>query len=256
MADRRPLIAGNWKMNGLKAQLGEITAIAEAAKANPGVDVALFLPATLIAPAVAAAPGFAIGGQDCHQNASGAHTGCISAAMLAEVGATGVIVGHSERRTDQCETDAMIAAKALSAREAGLSVILCVGESVEVRDAGNAEAVVSAQLLASLPEGASADWLSIAYEPIWAIGTGRTPTLEAIDTMHQALRAALRSVLGEGADAVRILYGGSVNGENAEGILAISDVDGGLVGGASLTAAKFTPIITAARAVEAVGKGR
>lgn len=247
MTDRRPLIAGNWKMNGLRADLGEITAIAAQASGHPAVDVALFLPATLIAPACAAAPGFYIGGQDCHQNASGAHTGCISAAMLAEAGARGVIVGHSERRTDQHETDAMIAAKASRAKAEGLGVILCVGESVEVRDAGNAEAVVSAQLLASLPPEAAADWLAIAYEPIWAIGTGRTATIEAIDAMHRALRAALRGVLGTGGDAVRILYGGSVNGENAAEILAVPDVDGALVGGASLTAARFAPVIAAGR---------
>jgi triosephosphate isomerase len=246
MAVRRPLIAGNWKMNGLRSSIGEITAIAEAARAHPDVDVALFVPATLIAPAAAAAPDLLIGGQDCHENASGAHTGCISAAMLAEAGARGVIVGHSERRTDQHESDAMVAAKAIRAHGEGLSVILCVGESLDVRDAGDAEAVVAKQLLASLPEGARADWLAIAYEPIWAIGTGRIPTIEAIDAMHRALRAALRSVLGVEADAMRILYGGSVNGENASEILSIADVDGALVGGASLTAAKFTPIIAAA----------
>lgn len=247
MAVRRPLIAGNWKMNGLKADIGEIVAIAEVARAHPATDVALFVPATLIAAASAAAPDLLIGGQDCHQNASGAHTGCISAAMLAEAGARGVIVGHSERRTDQHETDAMIAAKAIRAWEAALSVVLCVGESLDVRDAGNAEDVVARQLLASLPENASPDWLAIAYEPIWAIGTGRVPTIGAIDAMHQALRTALRSALGTEADAVRILYGGSVNGENAAEILGIPDVDGALVGGASLTAAKFTPIIAAAR---------
>ncbi|MFT3965743.1 MAG: triose-phosphate isomerase [Sphingobium sp.] len=246
MADRRPLIAGNWKMNGLKADLSEIFAIAAEAASRPSVDVALFVPATLIAPAVNAAPGFFIGGQDCHENAAGAHTGCVSAAMLAEAGARGVLVGHSERRTDQHETDATIAAKASRARSEGLSVILCVGESLEVRDAGNAEDVVSAQLLASLPQEAASDWLSIAYEPIWAIGTGRVPTVEAIGQMHSALRAALRTVIGEDADKVRILYGGSVNGDNAAEILAVADVDGGLVGGASLTAAKFTPIIAAA----------
>ncbi|MET0363280.1 MAG: triose-phosphate isomerase [Sphingobium sp.] len=247
MADRRPLIAGNWKMNGLKASLGEIAAIAAEAAASPAVDVALFVPATLIAPAATASPDFFIGGQDCHENAVGAHTGCISAAMLAEAGAKGVIVGHSERRTDQHETSDTIAAKASRAKVEGLSVILCVGESLEVRDAGNAEEVVSAQLLASLPQEAASDWLSIAYEPIWAIGTGRVPTVEAIDAMHSALRATLRTVIGEDADKMRILYGGSVSGDNAAEILGVADVDGGLVGGASLTAAKFTPIIAAAR---------
>ena len=248
MTDRRPLIAGNWKMNGLRANIGEVEAIAALARDAAGVDVALYLPATLIAPATAAVPGFVIGGQDCHQKETGAHTGCVSAPMLAEAGASSVIVGHSERRTDQHESDADIAAKAAAAHAAGLTVILCVGESLEVRDSGKAEEVVAAQLLASLPEGASADWLSIAYEPIWAIGTGRIPTMEAIDTMHRALREALRGPLGEGADKLRILYGGSVNGENAADILTIADVDGALVGGASLTAAKFGPIIAAAAA--------
>ena len=247
MADRRFLIAGNWKMNGLKAALGEIAAIAAEAAASPSVDVALFVPATLIAPAAAAAPDFSIGGQDCHENASGAHTGCVSAAMLVEAGAKGVILGHSERRTDQHETSDTIAAKASRAKSEGLSVILCVGESLEVRDAGNAEEVVGAQLLASLPQEAASDWLSIAYEPIWAIGTGRVATVDAINAMHKALRATLRTVIGEDADRMRILYGGSVSGDNAAEILAVADVDGGLVGGASLTAAKFTPIIAAAR---------
>ncbi|HEX7874774.1 MAG TPA: triose-phosphate isomerase [Sphingobium sp.] len=247
MVDRRPLIAGNWKMNGLKASLSEIAAIAAEAVASPSVDVALFVPATLIVSAAAAAPGFFIGAQDVHENAVGAHTGCISAAMLVEAGAKGVIVGHSERRTDQQESSDTIAAKASRAKAEGLAVILCVGESLEVRDAGNAEEVVSAQLLASLPQEAASDWLSIAYEPIWAIGTGRVPTVEAIDAMHSALRATLRSVIGEDADKMRILYGGSVSGDNAAEILAVADVDGGLVGGASLTAAKFVPIIAAAR---------
>ncbi len=246
MTERRPLIAGNWKMNGLKGDLGEISAIAEAARAHPAIDAALFVPATLIAPAVAAVPGFFIGGQDCHANASGAHTGCVSAAMLAEAGARGVIVGHSERRTDQHESDGDVAAKACAARGAGLSVILCVGENLAVRDAGDAEAVVSAQLLASLPDGASADWLAIAYEPIWAIGTGRTPTVEAIQAMHAALRKALATRIGAQADRMRILYGGSVNGENAAAIMALADVDGALVGGASLSLAKFGPIMAAA----------
>ena len=141
----------------------------------------------------------------------------------------------------------MVAAKAIRAHGEGLSVVLCVGESLDVRDAGNAESVVSAQLLASLPEGADAGWLAIAYEPIWAIGTGRIPTIAAIDAMHRALRTALHAVLGDKADAMRILYGGSVNSDNAAEILSIADVDGALVGGASLTAAKFTPIIAAAR---------
>mgnify|MGYP001035869215 FL=1 len=244
---RRKLVVGNWKMNGLRAQLGEVEAIGGVAAEHPGVEVGLCLPATLIAPASGVSGAAFVGAQDCHMKDSGAHTGCLSASMLAEAGATWTIVGHSERRQDQGESDADVAAKALAAKAAGLKVILCVGESLEVRDAGGAEGVVSAQLLASLPEGAAADWLAIAYEPIWAIGTGRIPTMEAVETMHKALRAALACRIGEAeANAMRILYGGSMNGENAAELMAIEDVDGGLVGGASLTAAKFAPVIAAA----------
>ncbi|MEJ7933548.1 triose-phosphate isomerase [Sphingobium sp. AN558] len=243
---RRKLVVGNWKMNGMRAHLAEIEAIDRIADAHPAVEVGLCLPATLVMAASDKQGGAFIGGQDCHMNANGAHTGCLSAQMLVEAGATWVIVGHSERRQDQGETDAHIAAKALAARAAGLKVILCVGESLDVRDAGNAEAVVSAQLLASLPDGAAADWLAIAYEPIWAIGTGRIPTMEAVAMMHSALRAALAGRIGAEADKMRILYGGSMNGDNATELMAIADVDGGLVGGASLTAAKFEPVIAAA----------
>ncbi|MEJ7927890.1 triose-phosphate isomerase [Sphingobium sp. AN641] len=244
--DRRKLVVGNWKMNGLAAQLGEVEAIGAFAAAHPSVDVGLCLPATLIAQASAVSGAAFIGAQDCHMKDSGAHTGCLSAAMLTEAGATSTIVGHSERREDQGESDADVAAKALAARAAGLKVILCVGESLAVRDAGDAEAVVSRQLLASLPDGAAADWLAIAYEPIWAIGTGRIPTMDAVAAMHAALRAALATRIGTQADGMRILYGGSMNGDNAAELMAIADVDGGLVGGASLTAAKFAPVIEAA----------
>ena len=244
---RRKLVVGNWKMNGMRAHLAEVEAIGRIAAAHPAVEVGLCVPATLIMAAVEKKGAAFIGGQDCHMNVSGAHTGCLSAQMLAEAGAEWIIVGHSERREAQGESDADVAAKALAAREAGLKVILCVGESLDVRDAGDAEAVVSAQLLASLPEGAAADWLAIAYEPIWAIGTGRIPTMEAVAAMHGALRTALASRVRQGqADAMRILYGGSMNGDNAADLMAIGDVDGGLVGGASLTAAKFEPIIAAA----------
>lgn len=243
---RRKLVVGNWKMNGLKDQLGEVEAIGAVAAAHPAVEVGLCLPATLIAAADAVKGGAFIGAQDCHMAASGAHTGCLSAAMLVEAGASWTIVGHSERRQDQHESDADVAAKALAAKAAGLNVILCCGESLDVRDAGDAEAVVSAQLLASLPQGAAADWLAIAYEPIWAIGTGRIPTMEAVADMHGALRAALASRIGEEAAGMRILYGGSMNGDNAVELMGIEDVDGGLVGGASLTAGKFAPVIAAA----------
>ncbi|ANI77059.1 MULTISPECIES: triose-phosphate isomerase [Sphingobium] len=245
---RRKLVVGNWKMNGLRAQLGEVEAIGGVAAEHAGVEVGLCLPATLITAASAVSGAAFVGAQDCHMKDSGAHTGCLSATMLAEAGASWTIVGHSERRQDQGESDADVAAKALAAKAAGLKVILCVGESLDVRDAGDAEAIVSAQLLASLPEGAAADWLAIAYEPIWAIGTGRIPTMEAVEDMHKALRSALAGRIGEGkAGAMRILYGGSMNGDNAAELMAIEDVDGGLVGGASLTAAKFAPVIAAAR---------
>ena len=244
---RRKLVVGNWKMNGLRAQLGEVAAIGALAGRHPDVEVGLCLPATLIAPAGDVKGAAFIGAQDCHMSENGAHTGCLSAGMLAEAGAAWTIVGHSERRQDQGESDADVAAKALAAKAAGLNVILCVGESLDVRDAGDAEAVVSAQLLASLPEGAAADWLAVAYEPIWAIGTGRIPTMEAVASMHAALRTALASRIGASeANAMRILYGGSMNGDNAAELMAIEDVDGGLVGGASLTAAKFAPVIAAA----------
>ncbi|WP_336973374.1 triose-phosphate isomerase [Sphingobium aromaticiconvertens] len=244
--NRRKLVVGNWKMNGLRAQLGEIEAIGALATDHPAAEIGLCVPATLIGAADAIKGAAFIGAQDCHMKDNGAHTGCLSAAMLAEAGASWTIIGHSERREDQGETDADVAAKALAAQAAGLKVILCVGESLSVRDAGDAENVVSAQLLASLPEGAAADWLAIAYEPIWAIGTGRIPTMEQVAAMHGALRSALESCIGSEAGAMRILYGGSMNGENAAELMAVPDVDGGLVGGASLTAAKFAPVIAAA----------
>jgi triosephosphate isomerase len=242
---RRKLVAGNWKMHGLRADLPEIATIATEAADYPGVDVALCLPATLIAPAAAVAGTFPIGGQDCHAADKGAHTGCISAAMLKEAGAGLVIVGHSERRADQGETDADVKGKAEAAYRAGLAAIVCVGETLDERDAGRAEEVVTGQLTGSLPEGADATWLSIAYEPVWAIGTGRTPTEADVAAMHGAIRARLRDLLGDKADSVRILYGGSVNAANAEALLGCADVDGALVGGASLTAEKFVPIVAA-----------
>ena len=240
----RKLVAGNWKMNGSLAALGELDAIAAAAAAHPQVDVAIAVPATLIAPA--AGRGVAIGAQDVHAKDSGAHTGCVSAALAKEAGASFTLVGHSERRADQHESDADVKGKAEAAHRHGLSVILCVGETLAERDAGRAEAVVTGQLAASLPEGAAADWLSIAYEPVWAIGTGRTPTTADVAAMHEAIRGKLRALMGDEADAIRLLYGGSVTGDNAAELLNAGDVDGALVGGASLTAAKFVPIITAA----------
>ena len=242
MANRK-LVAGNWKMNGTAADLAEASAIA--AGAGAGVDVALCLPATLIERAGRALPGFAIGGQDVHGAASGAHTGDIGAAMLLDAGASLTIVGHSERRAAHSETNADVKAKAEAAVSAGLDVILCVGESLEVREAGDAIATVAAQLADSLPDGAAR--LTVAYEPIWAIGTGKIPSLEDIAKMHEALRARLVASFGDAGAAVRILYGGSVKASNAAEIFAIRDVDGALVGGASLTAADFLPIVDAAR---------
>jgi triosephosphate isomerase len=243
---RRRLIAGNWKMNGNRESLAELDGIAAAAAKAEGVDVAICPPFTLIERAVARAPGLPIGGQDCHAAAKGAHTGCISAGMLVEVGAKLVIVGHSERRADQGETDAQVKAKAEAAIAAGLTAIVCVGETEAERDAGEAEAVVCSQLRGSVPV-AGGDALVVAYEPVWAIGTGRIPSLEDVGTMHGAIRRDLIDLLGaERAATVRVLYGGSMNAGNAADLLAVPDVDGGLVGGASLTAAAFVPIIEAA----------
>lgn len=244
---RRMLVAGNWKMHGLSADLGQVQAIASAARERADVDVALCLPATLIERAARAAPGFAIGGQDVHSHPKGAHTGCVSAAMLMDAGATLAIVGHSERRDAQQETDADVRAKAETALAAGLGVILCVGESDAVREAGEAVDTVSRQLDSSLPRGAvDAARFAVAYEPIWAIGTGKVPSVADIDDMHTALRARLVAAYGETANAIRLLYGGSVKASNAAEIFAVGDVDGALVGGASLTAADFLPIVEAA----------
>jgi triosephosphate isomerase len=243
---RRKLVAGNWKMHGTSADLAEVTAISIAGETAP-VDVALCLPATLIERAVRAAPGFAIGGQDVHQADKGAHTGCISSAMLIDAGARLTIVGHSERREAQGETDADVKAKAEAALAAGLQVILCVGESDDIREEGRALETVSAQLDASLPSTiASPDRFSVAYEPIWAIGTGKVPSLEDIGEMHAALRGRLKAAFGDGGGAVRILYGGSVKASNAAEIFGVDDVDGALVGGASLKSADFLPIVQAA----------
>ena len=243
---RRKLVAGNWKMHGLKAQLGEIEAIAAAARAHPEVDVALCVPFTLIESAVRVAGGLPIGGQDVHEAEQGAHTGCISAAMLKEIGATLTIVGHSERRADQHETSHDAWAKAAAAHRHGLQVILCCGETEAEHNAGRAERIVQSQIEKSLPDGASPEWLTLAYEPRWAIGTGRTPTIDEIGSMHAIARAKLKMMVGDAAAGIRILYGGSVTGANAEAILRTDDVDGALVGGASLTAEKFVPIIEAA----------
>ncbi|WP_374523843.1 triose-phosphate isomerase [Sphingopyxis sp.] len=244
---RRKYVVGNWKMNGLTAALGEAQAIFAAAGAHPAVDIALCPPFTLIGAMVAAAPGAVVGGQDCHAAASGAFTGSIAAPMLVDAGAALVIVGHSERREGFGESDADVRAKAEAALSAGLSVILCVGEPREVRESGDAVDYVLAQVAGSLPGAFDPARLAIAYEPIWAIGTGLVPTVADVAEMHGAIRAKLGEQAGaEAADAMRILYGGSVNGENAAELLGAGDVDGALVGGASLTAGKFVPIVEAA----------
>ena len=242
----RKLIVGNWKMNGMSADIAEIALIAEAASRYSGVDSGICLPATLIDRASTALHGFAIGGQDCHLNASGAHTGCVSAAMLTDAGAAMTIVGHSERRADQHETDSDVRAKASAAKQAGLKIILCVGETLAERDAGQALEIVLGQLAGSLPDDSDGEYLSIAYEPVWAIGTGRVPADTDVAEMHGAIRDQLCVRFGDAGRAIRILYGGSMNGDNAAMLLAIPNVDGGLIGGASLTAAKFEPILAAA----------
>jgi triosephosphate isomerase len=243
----RKLVAGNWKMNGMSSDLAEIKAIADASKDYPDVDVALCVPAILIERASRAVPGFAIGGQDVHFADKGAHTGCVSAPMLLDAGATLTIVGHSERREAQRENDNEVKAKAESALAEGLNVILCVGESLDVREQGAAVETVMTQLAASIPSAltGSAE-LAIAYEPIWAIGTGKVPTTAEIGDMHSALREQLIAAYGEAGSGVRILYGGSVKSSNAAEIFSVADVDGALVGGASLKASDFMPIVAAA----------
>ncbi|MFL6753137.1 MAG: triose-phosphate isomerase [Sphingomicrobium sp.] len=242
----RKLVAGNWKMHGLSSDFGEIKAIADASRHYPQVDVALCVPAILIERAARAVPGFAIGAQDVHPAETGPHTGCISAKMLLDAGATLTIVGHSERRGAQRETDAEVKAKAEAALSCGMGVILCVGESLEAREAANALPTVEAQLEASIPREADPGRLAIAYEPIWAIGTGKVPTAADIGEMHAALRRRLADAYGEQGRGIRILYGGSVKASNAAEIFAVPEVDGALVGGASLKAVDFMPIVAAA----------
>ncbi|MDX5361941.1 MAG: triose-phosphate isomerase [Alphaproteobacteria bacterium] len=247
---RTPLVAGNWKMNGLASYLDEAQAIARGADAHAGAcEVTLCPPATLLSRLADAISGTAAaaGGQDCHAGASGAHTGDIAAEMLADAGARAVILGHSERRADHGEGDAAVRAKVLAAHRAGLVAIVCVGETEAQRDAGQALGVVRAQLAGSLPdEGVSGETVVVAYEPVWAIGTGRTPVEADIAEVHAAMRAALAERYGpETADAIRLLYGGSVKAGNAAAIAGVADVDGALVGGASLKAADFLPIVEA-----------
>lgn len=242
----RKLAAGNWKMNGTAASLSEVATLL-AAHPTPDCEMLLCPPATLIAPMAALAKGTAlqVGGQDCHAKEAGAHTGDIAAAMLADAGASHVIVGHSERRTDHGETDSLVQAKARAALAAGLVTVVCIGETEAQRDAGQTLDVIGAQLAGSVPEGASAANLVIAYEPVWAIGTGRTPTLDEIAAVHRFIRERLTARLGAEAAGVRLLYGGSVKPSNAAEIFAVPHVDGALVGGASLKAADFGGIVAA-----------
>jgi triosephosphate isomerase len=248
----RKLAAGNWKMNGTGDDLDEVRALLDACPAPKKSDIVLCAPATLIHRMSEIAMGscLQVGGQDCHPKASGAHTGDISAAMLREAGATFVIVGHSERRTDHRETDMIVRAKAMSGFAEWLRVILCLGETLEERQAGRTLEVVGAQLDGSLPgsfpsEIKPKDALIIAYEPVWAIGTGLTPTTAEIAEVHAFLRDRLATRFGEAGQEMRILYGGSVKPSNAAEIFALPNVDGALVGGASLKAADFSKIVQA-----------
>ncbi|PZQ99957.1 MAG: triose-phosphate isomerase [Cereibacter sphaeroides] len=241
----RKLAAGNWKMNGLSASLPEVAALI-AAHPDPACEVLLCPPVTLLAPMATAAAGrIAVGGQDCHTDTSGAHTGDISAQMLVDAGATYVILGHSERRADHGETDALVRAKAEAALTAGLIAIVCIGETAGQRDAGTTLEVTGTQLAGSVPDSATPANTVIAYEPVWAIGTGRTPTLPEIAEVHADLRARLIARFGAAASGFRLLYGGSVKPSNATEIFALSNVDGALVGGASLKAADFGAIVSA-----------
>jgi triosephosphate isomerase len=242
----RPLIAGNWKMNGLMASIGAMEKIVAGARTLGKVDVMVCPPATLIASFAKVAKGtaVAIGGQDCHPLAFGPHTGDISAEMLRDAGAQAVIVGHSERRRDHGETDAAVRAKALAARRAGLTAIVCVGETREERDAGQTRHVVGRQFDGSLPETdpQAAANIVVAYEPVWAIGSGQTPTPRDVADMHGFIRQKLAARFGAAGDTMRILYGGSVKPSNAKELLTVENVDGTLVGGASLVAAEFLAI--------------
>jgi triosephosphate isomerase len=244
-----PLIAGNWKMNGLAADLGEARALASALAESPAAArVALCPPATLVERMAAALSGspVAVGGQDCHAQVSGAFTGDVSAEMLAEAGARLVIVGHSERRAAYGESDATVAAKALAAARGGLEPIICVGETLEERKAGRALDVVTGQIAGSVPAALGDAVFAVAYEPVWAIGTGLTPTLAEIEEVHAAVRGALVAALGPTGARAPILYGGSVKPSNAAEILRSAEVGGALVGGASLKASDFLAIVRAA----------
>jgi triosephosphate isomerase (TIM) len=244
---RRPLVAGNWKMNGLAGSIGELDAMMAAAPGYAGCDLMVCPPATLVAAFAARAKGkpVAIGGEDCHAEVSGAFTGDISAEMLADAGATAVIVGHSERRTYHKESDAEVRAKALAAWRAGLLAIVCIGETKDERVGGKTLDVLGVQLAGSVPDGSTAKRLVIAYEPVWAIGTGLTPTAADVAEAHGFIRDRLVARFGAEGEGVRILYGGSVKPSNASELMAVANVDGALVGGASLKATDFLAIAAA-----------
>ena len=247
MAERRKLVAGNWKMNGLRSALPEVQAMAAGVHGLGRVDLVICPPATLassVGEALLGSP-IALGGQDCHAKPNGAFTGDVSAEMWADLGARFVIVGHSERRQYHAETDAIVAAKAAAACRAGLSPIICVGESLAERDAGDTLSVIAGQLARSIPDEAGRPDTVIAYEPVWAIGTGRTPTLAQVEEVHQAIGRALDARFGAAGRQIRVLYGGSVKPDNAAQLMAVPGVDGALVGGASLKAADFLAIAQA-----------
>jgi len=244
MTPPRPFVAGNWKMNGLRSSAAEIIRVVQGAGALTAVDLMVCPPATLLGLFAAIVEGSAVrlGAQDCHTESHGAFTGDISAEMLKDAGASAVIVGHSERRTYHKETDADVRAKALAARRAGLCAMVCVGETRAERENGHALAVVRTQLEGSIPDGATADNLVVAYEPVWAIGSGLTPTPTDVAEMHGSIRRLLRLRFADEGAGMRILYGGSVKPSNAKELLGVADVDGALVGGASLKADEFLAI--------------
>jgi triosephosphate isomerase len=248
---RRPLVAGNWKMNGLGASAGELQKIIAGARALGAVDLMVCPPATLLAGFAALARGssVALGGQDCHAQSAGAFTGDISAEMLKDAGASAVIVGHSERRRYHGEDDAAVRAKALAARRAGLLAIVCIGETRPERDAGKAQSIVQKQLDGSLPADGeiSAENFALAYEPVWAIGSGVTPTAGDVAEMHAFIRERLAARFGAAGQGIRVLYGGSVKASNAKALMAVDNVDGALVGGASLDAGEFLAIASVYR---------
>jgi triosephosphate isomerase (TIM) len=241
---RRPLVAGNWKMNGVRASVAELARIVVGARELTAIDILVCPPATLVAEFAAAAAGspVRIGAQDCHAEPAGAFTGDLSAEMLKDAGASAVIVGHSERRSYHRETDGDVQSKALAARRAGLCAIVCVGETRSERDGGRALSVVGTQLDGSVPDGATAANLVVAYEPVWAIGSGLTPTPSDIAEMHGVVRRRLVARFGTEGEGIRILYGGSVKPANASELMHVADVDGALIGGASLKADEFLAI--------------